>query len=132
MAVPIWTYRDMHLVRDSAGYEVLQARAIGRLRARGSQVKLHIDDTPVVARVDDNRWLVDCQCGASNNVDFDQSLARCYDCGAIHTQIVVPDAPTKAAIERELLKRPLTSNRFWFPHETVDDLVAQNRRRRIG
>lgn len=132
MAVPIWTYRDMHLVRDSEEYGALQVRAIGRLRQRGSQVRVHVTEMPVVGRIDDNRWIVDCECGAGNNVDLDRSLARCCGCGAIHTVVVMPDNITKAGIEAELLKRPMTNTRFWFPSETVDDLIAQNRRRGIG
>ena len=127
MGLPRWSYRDGHLVRDSAAYAAAQARAIGKLRARGRDVALYASPDPIVARINENRWIVDCGCGSGCYVDLDAGtpvVARCFCCGAIHTQVVLPaDRP---AIEAVLLKRPRAANRHWQPGETVAALKAEN------
>ena len=125
--LPLWTYRDGHLARDSAAYAVAQAHAIGKLRTRGRAVALYEAPDPIVARINENRWIVDCVCGSGCYVDLDAGtpvVARCFYCGAIHTQVVLP--ANRTALEAVLLRRPRAANRHWQPGETVVALEAEN------
>lgn len=79
---------------------------------------------PFVARVDFGRWLGDCPCGDAPVVDPEWSLACCLYCGAIYRNIVMPDDAKD--VESVLMERPHQLNRFWFTHETVADLRAEN------
>ena len=126
------TYQDVHGVDSPLAYQSAHAMMIGRLRSRGRDVEVHDDDTPIPARVDDNRWIIDCDCGAGNAVQLDEegaTMARCFMCGAVHTAVVMPR--DRAEIERLLIRRPEPSTRCWHPHETVADLAAQNRAKGI-
>ena len=71
MGLPLWTCRDGHLVRDSAAYAAAQTHAIGKLRARGRAVAVYTAPDPIVARINENRWIVDCVCGSGCYVDLD-------------------------------------------------------------
>ena len=125
--LPLWTYRDGHLVRDRAAYAAAQAHTIGKLRARGRDVAVSTSLDPIVARINENRWIVDCVCGSGCHVDLDAGtpvVARCFFCGAIHTQVVLP--ANRTAIEAALLKRPRAATRNWRPDETVAALEAEN------
>ena len=51
-------------------------------------------------------------------------VARCFFCGAIHTQVVLP--ADRTALEAVLLRRPRAANRHWQPGETVAALEAEN------
>ena len=83
-------------------------------------------DVPRAARVNHNRWLVDCPCGAGAAVDLgaDPPVARCYEDGVVHVRVVLP--PDRAALEAALLRRPLAATRNWHLNETVADLAAEN------
>ena len=124
MPVPIATYRDTHLVWDSEAYARAQGIAIGKLRSRGRPVQVHDRADPIPARVNWNRWIVDCPCGAGAGVDWDAGVARCFLCGAVHRTVVL-DAD-RAAIEAALLQRPTPNTRHWGPGETVAALEAEN------
>lgn len=82
----------------------------------------------VVARVNHNRWIADCECGGAEAV-ADGFPFFCFSC---HNQRhggrarLVQFPPDAAAIERALLKRPDILARNWLPTETLDDLHAQN------
>ncbi len=99
----------------------------------------------VVARIDDGRWLVDCPsdyCNGAVVVSATVPLYICPDCGSPDTgwcAVVYPDE--KADIEALLLARPQNMGRvgplrggprFWFPHETLDDLARENRELGVG
>lgn len=89
---------------------------------------------PVLARIDLGRWLVDCDaCRAAVVIDTDDLVFICPACGSSGKwqEITMPTPDDKAKIEEILLLRPgfrdANKNRFWFPNETIDDLLNQNR-----
>ena len=119
--------RELHpAVKTPEDYLLRHRKKLAERHALGERYGVH--DSPIVlhARVDGNEWIVQCECGAGNAIDpsWDPVFACCFGCGAIHRSILLPKRWD--AIEQELLKRPQPSTRFWFPHETVDDLIAEN------
>lgn len=116
---------------------------------RGMTWTQKVDITsPVVARIDYGRWLVDCSCKSSMYVDPSEPLFFCPSCGNIEVKgaarkVLFPE--NLEAIEKEVLKRPVQepvkmspSNtalnsrplypglaRNWNPGETVEDLREQ-------
>ena len=122
--IKLWDYRDIVLVRGPREFEAWQQRSISRAKAKGRRVDVHTDTTPVTARIEQNRLIVDCQCGAGNAVDPDHALARCGECGAIHTDVILsPELPHIIAL---LEQRPMAKNRTWWPTETLADLRREN------
>jgi hypothetical protein len=86
----------------------------------------HTVETPVAAYVNDNRWLIDCECGSGNYTDPTLKTAYCYGCGAVHANVTFPAAADRVAIEEALIERPVPRTRNWYPSETVDTLIAEN------
>jgi len=88
------------------------------------------DVVPLMARVEHGRWIVDCpDCKGAGFAWEDERLFMCQSCwnaavGGAWRPITFP--AEREAIEAVLLARPLHTNRNWFPHETVDDLRAEN------
>lgn len=87
-------------------------------------------DTPLrFARVEQGRWLIDCpDCNGATLADLEDPRFFCPDCqnamsGGVWLRVMLP--PNVAAIEHELLKRPIV-NRNWTPGETVGALKADN------
>lgn len=119
-------------------YEVLSRPSLGRvldtpkalLEFQAAHLAAHNRPAPAeslvafVARVDFGRWLGDCTCGDAPVIDPEWSLACCFTCGTIYRTIVMP--AEAADIEAALLARAHPINRFWFPQETVADLLAEN------
>lgn len=128
MVPVIHTALDLHGVRTPEDYRAAHAGAIANLVGRGRRVAVHESADPLVARIDHNRWIVDCECGAGNATDPEWAIACCFGCGAVHAQIVFPDAAERAAIERALLARPRPETRHWDPRvgETLADLWREN------
>jgi hypothetical protein len=87
-------------------------------------------DVYFVAQVNESRWIVICLfCGGAQLAARDDPRFFCVDClnEAVKGQWVGvrwPDDP--AAIEALLEVRPDPASRSWLPHETLEDLVAQN------
>jgi hypothetical protein len=111
-------------VHTHADYLLWAKREVDKLLVAGIQLTIHEDTTPRLARVDEGRWLIDCECGAGNLIHPDWPAAACAACGAIHRRIVWPDE--REAIEGLLLERPSVRNQHWSPEETLDDLRDQN------
>lgn len=126
MVPVVYTARDMHAVTDAAEYARKQRKAIARAAKAGVRVAVHDSPAPVVAYVNANRWVVDCECGAGNATDPAWGIARCFACGATHTTVVFPD--DAAAIAAALVERPHVGNRHWTPGETVAGLRAEHAR----
>lgn len=118
------TAREHHRVRSAAEYLQKHAEFLARQANSGARYVVHESAERLIAWISGNTWVVQCECGSGNATDPGWCLACCYSCGAIHRQIVFP--PDVAAVERELVKRRRPANRHWFPHETVDDLRAEN------
>lgn len=78
------------------------------------------------ARVDWNRWLVDCPCGGAAAAWPEHDRACCLDCFTIHP-VSFPDADERAAAGKVLDQRPTDADRHWDPRdESVADLKAEN------
>jgi hypothetical protein len=104
--------------------------AITRRQARGDTLAVQNVSDPVTAYISENRWVIDCECGAGNFADPDHGIACCFGCGAVHTNVTFPTAETRDAIERTLLERPRRGSRNWITRfgEDLPFLVHENRR----
>ena len=85
------------------------------------------------ARVDHGRWIVDCRCGGAR-LGKPGRFFWCTDCGnalagGLQLEVVWP--ADVDAIEQALAGR-LVENQHWFPHETIDDLLAENAAHGVG
>lgn len=83
----------------------------------------------VVARIEYGNWIIDCPagCGNAEFADPDWAYFACTECGAGVLNVTFPK--DRGGIEQALTKRPLDKNRHWFPHETLKDLLAENKER---
>lgn len=98
---------------------------------------------PAVAYVNHGHWVADCParscdlcagpCGAA--MDLLPDRAAPYLCGCCHNAelrgrwrpVRWPAERVHREIESVLEQRPLDRNRHWWPHETVEQLRAENR-----
>ena len=118
MSLPIYSYREMHHVRNSQGYESAQRAYISRAQQTGQNVHIHVegeDSKPVY--LNHNRWLVNCDCGSGAGVDFALGLSRCFECGAVHINLVIPE--DRSAIEHTMSKTKDITLRNWSPGDTL-------------
>lgn len=85
---------------------------------------------PLPARVDHNRWIVDCpDCNGAQNVWLETLVTMCPACwnqavGGKWRRVAVP--ANYREIEAALMARPLAMNRHWRPGEAVKDLHIEN------
>ena len=96
----------------------------------------------VLAEINHGRWIANCpnpDCGGALVVTAADPIFLCTECGNETNDgkpfnVVLP--PNRAAIEAELMKRPLLARkpkaRNWKPGETVADLRRENRERGIS
>jgi len=88
---------------------------------------------PLMARVNHNRWIVDCpDCGGAEFVWPDKLLFLCVNCwngvvGHMWRGVVLPG--NKAEIDAVLMARPVPANRNWEVGETLKALEAENAKR---
>ena len=89
-----------------------------------------LEDNPVLAEVRWNTWIACCpDCRGAEFVWLDNLLFMCNSCwngaiGGMWRRVILP--PNVAEIEAALMRRPAPENRNWLPHETVEELLAQN------
>ena len=117
----------VHGARTECEYADLQARAIAVGRAVRPALNWRdpwVVDSPQQAFVSGGKWLVRCSCRNAPSASIEWSIARCFECGAVYTNIEWPDNAIE--IERVLCLRPHPSNRAWIAGETVDDLKDEN------
>lgn len=85
-------------------------------------------DPPLLAYVNDGRWVVRCECGsaqlASRN-DHRYFCLRCWNASVERRWRRVEWPSEPAAIEAVLLARP-PAHRHWQPHETLAELEREN------
>lgn len=144
---------DTHKItsaRDQAtdGAEYIR-RELQKRMLRGERIQItRIDnpvEAPVLARINFGRWIADCECGGAEFIDPAAPVFFCWSClnaahqGACRT-VTVPQ--NFAEIEQTLLERPVDAGgrplvgvdvggvtlklgRDWNPHETLNDLHAQ-------
>src|SRR5688572_26347663 len=114
----ILTTRHIHRVPDPQTYKRRHEQAIQKRRLEGDDsVKLTVVSTPVRARIDANRWLVDCDCGGAAAASPEWPESRCFGCGRIYTHVEFPE--NRASIEAELEKQSYEPMREWNPGETI-------------
>lgn len=88
------------------------------------------DVPPAPARVDHNRWIVDCpDCGGAEFVWLNTPLLLCLSCwngaiGNLWRRVTIPD--NRVLIEAVLQERPLPPTRNWSPTEKIEDLQIEN------
>jgi len=87
----------------------------------------------VQAEINHGRWIAHCACGGAEDVAPAEPVFYCLSCGNADNdgrvmKIEFPDPSDREAIEAELLKRPEMETRNWLPSETMDDLIAENRK----
>lgn len=116
-------------VRTPQEYRAKQMKVLKEVRKLGVVAAEIVIDTPVVARIEHNRWLLDCQCGSGVAVTPGWSEARCLGlgCGRVYTNIQIPSDIEE--IERELKARPNHIDRNWNPQH--GDTVATLRAARV-
>jgi hypothetical protein len=66
------------------------------------------------ARVDANRWLVQCVCGSADIISPADPRWGCVTCGYGWVSIIVPSPSEVATIEAALLTQPRPAKRFWW------------------
>jgi hypothetical protein len=120
----------MQGVKDLQGLRAKQHKMLAQMRSRGIAVTEHVDVSPLVARIEHGRWIGDCSCGSGVNVHPDWPEARCMGCGAVYPNVVLP--AQRDAVEQALVARPQMAARNWHPHETLDQLHAENLEHGIG
>lgn len=119
--------REHHGVRSVEEYLQKHAQFMKRQQRMGARYQVHESPGGRLARIHNNQWLIDCECGAGNSVHPEWGIACCFGCGAIHRLIIVPAEWRE--ITAELVKRENPYDRHWMPGETVDDLKQENRER---
>ena len=105
------------------------AKAITAQQRKGRRDAIHIHTVSdqKAAYINENRWLIDCECGSGAYVDPAVGVACCFGCGAIHTTVILP--ADRAVIEAVLIARPSPFTRGWRDQdkaETLADLVREN------
>lgn len=94
---------------------------------RRAEARTIVDDCTVVAYVNHGRWVANCpNCNGGIPCFKGEKLGVCPDCRNGY-EIQRPDKDEVKEVERLLSKRS-TVNRNWFPHETVEQLKADNLR----
>lgn len=102
--------------------EIRKLADLGRI----DNARPFVCEEPVHARIDGGEWLIDCDCGAGNAVEPGWPEARCFACGAVHVNVVMPDEDLRLNVEHVLSARRHTKNRWWSPGERLLDLAIEN------
>jgi hypothetical protein len=100
----------------------------------GGGMPMGMSGHAVLAEVVHSRWLVRCPyCPSASRVTVEDPRFFCTFCGNDGEGWHRVEFPAdREQIEAVLSARPLTQTRNWRPHETVDDLAAENRQHGIG
>lgn len=114
-------------VKTEADAARVQRTKVRGLQDLGEDATVRDDATPLTARVDWGRWIVECPCGAGVAVQADWRAAYCLGCGRILTAVIFPPTDEREAVEAVLGMRD-QRHQFYFPEkgETVATLRAEN------
>lgn len=116
----------------------MRAKVIERYEIMLPAPDVIADGKPLIARVDNNLWIVECpDCKSADIVWFDEGKPdrahpqMCINClnaavGYKWRSITVPRAASRRGIESVLRARPLPHTRNWLPHETLENLIEEN------
>lgn len=86
----------------------------------------------VTAYINHGRWVVECpDCRSAQAGSPADPRFFCIECrngwvAGRWLKVEYPAGPRRADIEEALLRRPMSRNRNWYPHESVGDLRKQN------
>jgi hypothetical protein len=122
----VFTARENHGVKSVGDYLEKHAAFMAKLARRGARFLVHKAVEPIAARIDANRWLVDCSCGNCCATDPDWGIACCYACGAVYLTVTFPAVDDREQLEAVLVERTNLMDRAWAPGETLVGLVAEN------
>lgn len=129
MALPIWDgpmQTQASLQQWARGSLALHAAKAGM---KVPDLDLRSDTAPLLARVNHNKWIVDCpDCGGAEFV-WPELLMMCANCwnGAVgHKWRRVRMPAERAEIEAVLTARPVPATRNWEITETVAQLQEEN------
>lgn len=112
-------------------------RASQRFNARVPTADVTAKAEPLVARVHQNMWIVDCpDCGSAAMCWFDDDSGAahpfmCDNClnNSVDNRwrpVAAPTAAERRGIESVLQARPVPQTRNWYPHESLVDLIDEN------
>lgn len=118
----ILTTSGIHGVSSHQGYVLKQATAIAKIRAKGLGERLSVEtiSRPVEARIDANRWILDCDCGGACAAHPDWPDSRCFGCGRVYAAVVFPAPSLRVEIERTLEKQSFEPMRQWTPGQSLE------------
>jgi hypothetical protein len=120
---------EMHNVQTPEEYQQLQVRILQQVNTRRNQTDQRViwtfvgEQPPVYVAM--GKWVLRCSCGNAPSVHPDWHIARCFECGAVYLNVMMPAQARE--IERVLIERPM-AHRGWLPSESVEDLQADNER----
>ena len=116
-----------HAIGDFNDLLEYARQQIAKKKVVGYLVDIHDDYDERGAFVDAGRWIINCECGAGNaaHPDWD-GMAVCTECGSVHHNVVFPDLAMRRQIEVLLDERPDNRNKFWFAHESIEQLRQEN------
>lgn len=115
----------------AARHAQIRQQAQERLRVRVPALDAACVGEALPARIDANRWIVDCpDCGSAEFAFVADPRFLCTNClnatvGGACRPVTFPR--NRDAIEAALLLRPVPRTRDWRPGETVAALARQNR-----
>lgn len=117
-------------------HDQIRRQAGERFRVSVPGLEVACAGDPIPARIDANRWIVDCpDCGSAEFAFLDDPRFFCTNCldaavGGACRPVRFPR--NRAAIEAALLRRPVPRTRDWRPGETVAALERENRDNGLG
>ncbi len=145
------TAKDYSPDGTSLGYLKAERDRIAREKGIYLEINETPAGTPLLARIERGQWIVDCECGGATFVDPEWPYTFCLSCRANNGHIRPVKFPGDwREIEKTLLARPVNDvagltdkeraplakpllavkgkgilERSWLPHETLEDLHAQ-------
>lgn len=121
--------RLMLRVASPAAWKAKQQKVFKAAQRLGVPIESKRIAMPIMARIEHNRWLLDCVCGSGVAVQPEWPEAHCLGlgCGRTYTHIVIP--ADRRRIEATLSKRPAFTERNWDPRkgESLESLMAEDR-----
>jgi spore germination protein GerM len=131
----IFTADDMAPSMDATTYREWMRRVRGISRAAkvvmdGKLIRETPQGTPMYAEVEYGRWVVNCECGGTENVTPNDPIVFCFSCMNADNQfhvrpVIFPSQKDQKNVEAALMRRH-HKDMFWRANENASDLDAQN------
>jgi len=129
----IVTADDIALGMDATTYrewlkKVRKESRLAKVLMDGKLIRETPQGEPLHAEVEHGRWVINCECGGTENVTPNDPIAFCFSCcnadNDFHVRpVVFPQ--DRENIEAALLRRN-HKDMFWRRHESARDLDIQN------